>query len=128
MNATRLLAIEVPLAARLIELFDDGEVPMHAQDYRAVSSQLLDSLASTPTHRLVELARTHGDYGPAQLQAPPPRRRLRVLGELASNAAFVRVGRLLDASPEAAAQARCVSDALMARLRQAPAVPRRPAC
>ena len=116
MNSTHLLAVEVPLAARLIEMLDDGEAPMDAGDYRAVSSQLIDSLTFVPTGQLLTLAREHSDYGPADLVAPRLHRRLRVLGELAQNVVFSRIGRLADLPVSAAEQAQREAHALLARV------------
>lgn len=116
MNATQLLAVEIPIAARLIEMFDGRETPVHAGDYQCVSTRLMESLAFMPTPQLVALAREHADYGPPELVVPVARRRLRVLGELAENVAFTRLGYLAQAGGVAAAAAEQAAGALLARL------------
>lgn len=116
MNATRLLAVEIPIAARLLEMFDERETPMHGDDYRCVSSRLVESLGFMPTPQLVELAREHAEYGPRELIVPTARRRLRVLGELAENVAFARLGYLPQAGAAEAAAAQQATRALLTRL------------
>jgi hypothetical protein len=116
MNATHLLAVEIPIAARLIEMFDARQTPMHGRDYQCVSSRLIESLAFMPTPQLVALTREHADYGPPEIAAPVGRRRLRVLGELAENVAFARLGYLPQAGAIAAAAAQDAANALLARL------------
>ena len=116
MNATHLLAVEIPIAARLLEMFDERETPIHGEDYRCVSARLMESLAFMPTPQLVELAREHAEYGPRELRLPMARRRLRVLGELAENVAFARLGFLPQAGPVEAAAAQQAAAQLLARL------------
>jgi hypothetical protein len=116
MNATHLLAVEIPLAARLLEMFDERETPIHGEDYRCVSARLMESLAFMPTPQLVELAREHAEYGPRKLQLPSARRRLRVLGELAENVAFVRLGFLPQAGAVQAAAAQQAATQLLTRV------------
>lgn len=69
-----------------------------------------------PTPQLVELAREHAEYGPRELQLPSARRRLRVLGELAENVAFVRHGFLPQAGAVQAAAAQQAASQLLARV------------
>lgn len=116
MSATHLLAVEIPIAARLLEMFDERETPMHGDDYRCVSSRLVESLAFMPTPQLVELAREHAEYGPKELLVPTSRRRLRVLGELAGNVAFARLGYLPEAGIAEAAAAQQATHALLSRI------------
>ncbi len=115
MSPTQLLAIEIPLAARLIEMFDGAEVPIHAGDYLSVSTQLRESLALMSTRHLIDLVREHSDYGPPQAM-PTVRRRLPVLGELAANAVFARLGYLPDLSFEVAAHVQRQAQSLLARI------------
>ena len=116
MSPTQLLAIEIPFAARLIEMFDGAEAPMHAGDYLSVSTQLRESLALMSTKHLMELVREHSDYGPPDAM-PAARRRLPVLGELAANAVFARLGYLPDVSFEVAADVQRQAQSLPARER-----------
>jgi hypothetical protein len=115
MSATHLLAVEIPIAARLLEMFDERETPIHGGDYRCVSARLMDSLAFMPTRQLVELAREHAEYGPNELVVPGRRRRLRVLGELAENVAFARLGYLPQAGAVEAAAAQTAANELLTR-------------
>lgn len=115
MNATQMLAVEIPIAARLLEMFDERETPIHGEDYRCVSARLIESLGFMPTPQLVELAREHAEYGPRDLVVPVARRRLRVLGELAENVAFARLGYLPQAGAVEAAAAQQATAALLAR-------------